>query len=187
MSDLPKHTEKIFETLSKGGFISANSSNSEMHNFYQSIDENFDVLYDYFKTIGFRLERGDDYFHFTRFENKADIERKLETAYKWIDVLDFFKTVNSSFGPGTRLSPSAIAEQCKVNSELKLKLESMKKLTGDDNLTARVRKLLELLKNDEMVELENELLDSWKVLSSIKYIERLIEIINVSEEDETVN
>ncbi len=185
MSTLPKDTERIFETLSKGGFISSNSSNAEMSDLYNSVSENFDALEEYFGAIGFRLEAGNDYFHFTRFEIKAEMERKLENAYKWIDLLDFFKTYNPSFGPGLKLSPSSIAEQCKVNSELKLKLDGMKKMTGEDNLPARIRKLLETLEKDDFVEIENEDLDSWKVLDSIHYLERLVELINIPSDDET--
>jgi hypothetical protein len=185
MNGLPKHTEKIFETLSKGGFISANSSQAEMRELYDCIYTHFDVLFNYFVAIGFRLEPGNEYYHFTRTEIKADIERKLGVAYKWIDILDFFKTVNPAFGAGTRLSPSALAEQCKVNSELKLKLESMKKLTNEGNLPDRIRKLLEILKDDRFVEIENEDLDNWRVLDAIHYVERLIELINIPEEDET--
>ncbi|MBK6836127.1 MAG: hypothetical protein IPG89_18395 [Bacteroidetes bacterium] len=103
---------------------------------------------------------------------------------KWIDIYDFFKAVNPSFGPGAKLSPSHIAEQCKVNSELKMKLESMRKLTGEDNIVARIKKLIEILRKDEFVELESELLDNWKVLSSIHYIENFISLINIPEENE---
>jgi hypothetical protein len=185
MSTLPKYTERIFETLSKGGFISSNSSNTEMCDLYNTVSENFEVLEEYFGAIGFRLEAGNEYYHFTRYEIKADIERKLENAYKWIDLLDFFKTYNPAFGPSMKLSPSAIAEQCKVNSELKLKLDGMKKITGDENLPGRIRKLLETLKKDDFVELENEDLDAWKVLTSIHYLERLVELINIQGDDET--
>lgn len=185
MNGLPKHTQKIFETLSKDSFISANSNLTEMRELYECISTNFDVLFDHFMAIGLRLESGNDYYHFTRPETKVEIERKLTIAYKWIDILDFFKTIDPAFGAGTRLSPSALAEQCKVNSELKLKLESMKKITGEDNLPGRIRRLLEILKDDNFVEIENEDLDNWRVLDAIHYIERLIEIINIPEEDET--
>lgn len=187
MSQLPKETAKIFEILSKGSFISSNSSRSEMRDLYESLESAFDDLKEYFVTINFDLERGDDYFYFTRPEIKVDIERKLEAAYKWIDILDFFKSVNPSFGPGFKLSPSAIAEQCKVNSDLKLKLEGMRKITGDENIVQRIKKLIIELKKDEFVELENELLDIWKVLDSIRYVENLILLINIPIEDETAH
>lgn len=184
MSALPKHTVKIFETLGKGGFISSNSSKSEIRELYDIVEDNFEELFEYFEAINFKLERGNEYFYFSRNETKVELERKLENAYKWIDIYDFFKAVNPSFGPGAKLSPSAIAEQCKVNSELKLKLEGMRKLTGDDNIVSRIKKLIDILRKDEFVELENELLDIWKVLSSIHYIENFISLINLPEEDE---
>lgn len=187
MNQLPKDTAKIFEILNKGSFISSNSSRSEMRDMYQSLDNSFDDLKDYFQTINFDLERGSDYFYFTRPEIKVEIERKLETAYKWIDILDFFKAVNPTFGPGSKLSPSSIAEQCKVNSDLKLKLEGMRKITGDENIVQRIKKLILELKKDEFVELENELLDVWKVLDAIRYVENLISLINIPMEDETAN
>lgn len=185
MNSLPKHTVKIFETLSKGAFISSNSNNADMRDLYDAIDNSFETLFDYFNAINFRLERGNEYFYFSRPEIKVEIERKLESAYRWIDILDFFKAVNPAFGSGAKLSPSAIAEQCKVNSDLKLKLEGMRKLTGDDNLVTRIKKLIEILKKDDFVELENELLDIWKVLASIHYIENLILLINIPEDNET--
>ena len=185
MNQLPKQTAKIFETLSRGIFISSNSNESETHELYDVIDKNFDPLYDYFISINFNLERGNEYFYFSRPENKADIERKLEQTYKWIDILDFFKAYNSAFGPGAKLSPTAIVEQCKVNAELKAKLEGLRKYTGEDSLTQRMRKLMELLKKDGFVELESELLETWKVLSSIHYLENLIQLINIPIENET--
>ncbi len=184
MSNLPIHTVKIFETLGKGGFISSNSSKSDTRELYDIIDTNFETLLDYFDAINFKLERGNEYFYFSRNETKVEVERKLDSAYKWIDIYDFFKAVNPSFGPGAKLSPSHIAEQCKVNSELKMKLESMRKLTGEDNIVARIKKLIEILRKDEFVELESELLDNWKVLSSIHYIENFISLINIPEENE---
>ena len=33
---------------------------------------------------------------------QIDLERKIEQAFKWIDILDFFKTFNNSFGSGSR-------------------------------------------------------------------------------------
>jgi hypothetical protein len=185
MNILPKQTVKIFETLSKGQFISSNSSNSDAKELYECIDSNFEPLFEYFAAINFQLERGNEYFHFSRTETKVDLERKIENAYRWIDILDFFKAVDPSFGAGSRVSPSAIAEQCKVNSELKMKLEAMKKITGEDNLVARIRKLLDNLKRDDFVELENEMLDSWKVLTSIHYIESIIQLLTLNEENET--
>jgi len=95
----PKYTAEIFEILSKGQFISSNSTDRFIRTLYTIIDEddNFEFLFNYFKSIHFVLEKGDQYFYFSRKESKVNLERKLEIAYKWIDILDFLKTFNNSF------------------------------------------------------------------------------------------
>ena len=77
---VPKHTSDIFEILSKGQFICSNSTRDSTRKLYNIIDEHFDDLYDYFKAINLVLEKGDEYYMFTRMENKTDLERKLEAA-----------------------------------------------------------------------------------------------------------
>jgi hypothetical protein len=37
---------------------------------------------------------------FSRNEKNADLERKIEKAFGWINTLDFFKTFDSSFDVG---------------------------------------------------------------------------------------
>ena len=75
--EAPKHTATIFEILSKGQFICSNSSDELIRKLYNTIDEeqNFEFLYEYFLNINFILERGNEYFYFSRMENKIDLER----------------------------------------------------------------------------------------------------------------
>ena len=87
-----KYTEEIFNILSKGGFISANSVSSAIKRYYDAIEEDLAEYYEYYKGIGFYLEGGDGYYMFTRQEAKVDLERKLEAVLKWIDYLSFLKT-----------------------------------------------------------------------------------------------
>src|ERR1700761_9614722 len=95
-----RYTADIFETLSKGKFICSNSVEDNSRKLYAVVDENFDDLYTYFMAIGFVLERGDEYFHFSRNEVKASMESKIEQAYRWVDVVDFFMAFNNGFAPG---------------------------------------------------------------------------------------
>ena len=87
-----KQTAEIFEILSKGGFISSDSTNPNIRQLYTVIEDNQSELYDFFAAINFVLESGNEYYYFSRRENKVDLERKLEIAVRWIDVLDFIKT-----------------------------------------------------------------------------------------------
>jgi len=172
----------VFELLSKGGFICSNSSKAQIQKLYNYIDENFDELDAYFIEINYILTQGDEYYHFTRPEQKVDMTRKLEQAFRWIDIVDFFKSYDSSFGSGYRFEPQEISVQLKVNATLKSKLKALRKYTQTDNELDGIRKLVERLRSDGFVELENEISDSYKVLASFSYLEALILNINLSEE-----
>jgi len=83
------YKKDVFEHLAKGAFICSNSSNQQIQKLYDFIEENFEDLESYFGEINFFLLQGDEYYYFSRPEQKVDITRKLEQAYRWIDIVDF--------------------------------------------------------------------------------------------------
>lgn len=183
MSSQNKYTADIFEMLSKGKFICSNSVEDSNRRLYNVVEENFDELYTYFTAIGFVLEKGDEYFYFSRNEVKAQLENKIEQAYRWIDVVDFFMAFNSSFAPGFRFTASDVAQHLKVDASLKDKLEIMKRLTGDGKYDERISNLIEKqLCIPGFAELENELTNEYKVLASFNYLKELIVSIQIQEE-----
>ena len=182
---VPPQTARIFELLSKGQFICSNSTDDEIKKLYNIIEDanNFDDLYDYFLQINFILEKGDEYFHFSRQESKASLENKIGRAYQWIDLVDFFKTYDNSFGSGTRISPHDILVRLNTDIELEEKLTALKKYAGDkDNYNEIIGRLFELMEKDTFMELDNPISNTYKVLSSFKYLEELILTINLPEE-----
>ena len=192
---ITKYTAEIFEILSKGNFISANSSDPLIQKLYAIIDEeeNFEALHDYFGGIKFQLERGDDYFYFSRNVPKATLEKKLEAAYKWIDIVDFFKTFDSAFGVGFRFTSADINVKLKTDTDLKNKLDSLQKTFGRKNQAGETKKtsysdvinrLVDQLRSQNFVELQDEVLKNYKVLTSFRYLEELILRIDIAEEIE---
>lgn len=181
---VPPQTSDIFEILGKGQFINSNSSNKTVSDLYKVIEEeqNFEALHEYFRSINFNLEKGDEYFYFSRIENKADLERKIESAFKWIDIIDFLKTYDNSFGAGFRFTPSDILVRIKIDAELETKLEGLKKYTGKDSYNDIIEKILKDLVSDTFIELENEITHQYKVLAAFKYLEQLILTIHIPEE-----
>jgi hypothetical protein len=186
--NVPRQTGEIFELLSKGQFICSNSSDSRISKLCEILDdnENFETLYEYFYSINFILEKGDEFYCFSRKdESKADLERKLETAYKWIDIVDFFKTFDNAFASGYSFSPAKIAVEISVHAVLKNKVDGLKSILKMDEKTPypeAVNKIVETLCKDGFAEMENEILKSYKVLSSFKYLEELINSINIPDE-----
>jgi hypothetical protein len=186
--NVPKQTGEIFEILSKGQFICSNSSDVRMSKLYDIIsdEDNYELLYDYFLSINFVLEKGDEYFYFSRKnESRADIERKLEAALRWIDIVDFLKTFDNSFGSGFSFSPSEAAVRISVDAYLKNKADNIRCILKIDEKVSYidlVTKIADMLCKDGFMETENELLHSWKVLSSFKFLEELINNINIPNE-----
>ena len=186
--NVPRQTGEIFEILSSGQFICSNSADSRISKLYDIIDDadKYEELFDYFSAIGFTLEKGDEFYYFSRKnETKTDLERKLETACKWIDILDFFKTFDNAFGSGYSLSPQEVSVKIKVDAVLKNKADGLRKVLKMDDKTPYdevVTKTIDNLCKDGFAEMENEILKSYKILSSFKYLEELVTIINIPEE-----
>jgi len=182
--EVPVQTAEIFKILSKGQFISSNSSDKTMCNLYNVIEEeqNFENLFEYFISINFVLEKGDEYFYFSRPETKVDLENKIEAAFRWIDIIDFLKTFDNSFSAGYRFTPSEILVRIKTDAELETKLDGLKKYADKEKHQDILDKILKKLIDDTFIELENEITHQYKVLTSFKYLEKLILTINIPDE-----
>ena len=177
-----RYTEEIFNILSKGGFISANSISPLVKRCYDLIEEDLPAYYEYYKGIGYLLEGGDGYYYFSRREQRADLERKLESLSRWIDYVSFLKTFNTAFGPGYLFRAADIEIQISCDVELK---EKASRLFPDKKIYSEVvDKLVKELLSMGFVERENEIDGTLKVLTSFHYIEDLIDCITISEEAE---
>jgi hypothetical protein len=185
--NVPKQTGEIFEILSSGQFICSNSADARTSKLYDIIDdsEKYELLYDYFSAIGFILEKGDEFYYFSRKnESKADLERKLETACKWIDILDFFKTFDNAFVSSYSFTTQEIVVRIKVDPVLKSKADGLRKVLKLDDKTPYnevVTKVVDSLCKEGFAEIENEILKSYKILASFKYLEELVNNINIPE------
>jgi len=186
--NLPRQIGEIFEILSSGQFICSNSADSRITKLYDIIDDadKYDTLYDYFSAIGFILEKGDEFYYFSRSgDSKADLERKLEAACRWIDILDFFKTFENAFGSGYSFTTQEITVKIKVDAVLKSKADNLRKVLKMDDKTPYddvVVKVVENLCKEGFAEMENEILKIYKIMSSFKYLEELVMNINIPEE-----
>lgn len=182
---IPNSTGAIFEYLQKGLFISSNSVNETVRDLYDQTDDHFESLSLFFSQIGYTLERGNEYFYFSRTEPRITLEQKILRAYYWIDVLDFFKTYDETFGPGYRFQPEQILVETNINVMLQNKLDGIRKHFSDKDVRKDIlENMIRQLTKDSFLELENEKTNTYKVMSSWHYLERLIESINIYDETE---
>ncbi len=180
---IPDHTAEIFDCLQKGQFISSNSTNEETRDLYDMIDDDFEALSVFFSQIGCTLERGNEYFYFSRTEPRTTLEQKILRAYYWIDVLDLFKTYDETFGPGYRFQPEQILVEANINVMLQNKLDGIRKHFSDKDIRKEVlENMIRQLTKESFLELENEKTNTYKVMASWNYLERLVESINIYED-----
>jgi len=182
--NVPKQTSDIYEILNKGQFICSNSTHLQVRKLFEVIeeDDNYDILCQYFFQIKLILEKGDEYYYFSRIESKVDLERKLENAFRWIDIIDFFKTYDNAFTSGYSFTAHDILVRLKVDAVLKSKLDGLKKWSNTEAYQDSINEIIKMLCKDGFAEPENEILKSFKVLSSFRYLENLIDSIHIPEE-----
>ena len=184
-SSMRNNTQRIYERLSRGEFLSVDSTNSAVRHLYEDIEENMDDYADYFKEIGLRLEGGNGYFYLSRTaENKQAIESKLESFSKWLDYLDFLKCYNQSFTAGYQFRKSNLIEQISLDIELKEKAGHLFKKYGVGSNLEIVNKLLQEMGNMGFAECISEQDETYKVTSAFRYAEELVNMIQIANEDE---
>jgi hypothetical protein len=182
--NLPRQTHEIFSIMARGHFISSNGSKDNMSRLYDIINnpENFDRLQAYFNIIRYNIERGNNYFYFSRInEANSIIEQKLETFERYIDVIDLFASMNNKVTIGSRFRPSEIAEECNANVRLKQKLQKIP-MYRSETLLNKVRDICNLMTRDSFLELEDEQTESYKVLDAYAYLLDMINAISIYEE-----
>ena len=179
------NTQRIYERLSRGEFLSVDSSDTSIRHLSEDIEENFDNYADFFKEIGLQLEAGNGYFFFSRIgEGKQSIEQKLESFSKWLDYLDFLKTYNQSFTAGYQFRKSHLIEQISLDIELKEKAGHLYKKYGAGSYLEIVNKLLQEMQGMGFAECISEQDESFKITSAFHYAEELVNMIQIANEDE---
>lgn len=179
------NTQRIYERLNHGEFLSVDSSDTSIRHLYEDIEENFDDYADFFKDIGLQLEAGNGYFFFSRIgEGKQSIEQKLESFSKWLDYLDFLKTYNQSFTAGYQFRKSYLIEQISLDIELKEKAGHLYKKYGAGSYLEIVNKLLQEMQGMGFAECISEQDESFKITSAFHYAEELVNMIQIANEDE---
>ena len=179
------NTQRIYERLNHGEFLSVDSSDTSIRHLYEDIEVNFDDYADFFKEIGLQLEAGNGYFFFSRIgEGKQSIEQKLESFSKWLDYLDFLKTYNQSFTAGYQFRKSHLIEQISLDIELKEKAGHLYKKYGAGSYLEIVNKLLQEMQGMGFAECISEQDESFKITSAFHYAEELVNMIQIANEDE---
>ena len=171
----PKQTPEIFSILSKGNFISSNGSKGKLYEVI-SYEDNFHILKEFFGHTGYILEHGHNYYYFSQLEETNTLmEKKLEQFAYYIDVMDFFSSMDTKPTVGTRYRVTQIAEECFSNERLKQKILAL----------SRKEKMV-----DKVAEIAGDLTTGGffeQVMDAIHYLEQVISLITIEDDGEQTN
>ena len=177
------NTQQIFERLSKGGFLSVDSTDQEVKHMYEDIEENFADYETYFLELGLRLESGDGYYYFARtHEGKQTIEQKLQSFAQWVDIFDFLKTYDIAFSTGFQFRSTHILER--INLDIELRDKARKLFRKQKTNQEIVDKLISELTTMGFAELINEEDGTYKVTAAFRYAEDMVNLITIYNEEE---
>jgi hypothetical protein len=182
MNNIPKQTPEIFSILSRGQFISSNGSKGKLYDVI-SFENNYAVLKEFFEHTGYTLEHGHNYYFFSQpDEANLSVEKKLEQFAYYIDVMDFFSSMDQKPTVGTRYRITQIAEECFSNERLKQKIIA---LSRREKMVDKVAEIANDLALSGFFEQEDE--DTYKVMDAIHYLEQVISLITIDEDGEQKN
>jgi hypothetical protein len=182
MSTIPKQTPEIFNILSRGQFISSNGSRGKLYDII-CYEDNFAMLKEFFSHTGYTLEHGHNYFYFSQpDEPNISVEKKLEQFAYYIDVMDFFSSMDQKPTVGTRYRITQIAEECFSNERLKQKVLA---LSRREKMVDKVAETANDLTQSGFFEQEDD--DTYKVMDAIHYLEQVISLITIDDDGEQAN
>jgi len=177
MTNIPKQTPEIFNILSRGHFISSNGSRGRLYDIIHH-QENYQLLKELFNHTGYVLESGHNYYYFSQPEEpNQSIEKKLEQFVYYIDVMDFFSSMDQKPTVGTRYRVTQIAEECFSNERLKQKIVA---LSRREKMVDKVSEIANDLAQSGFFEQEDD--DTYKVMDAIHYLEEVISLITIEED-----
>ena len=167
------NTQQIFERMSKGGFLSVDSTDQEVKHLYDDIEENYADYEAYFSELGLKLESGDGYYYFAR---------NQESFAQWVDILDFLKTYDITFSSGFQFRSTHILER--INLDVELRDKARKLFRKQNNNQDIVEKLINELATMGFAELINEEDGTYKVTAAFRYAEDMVNLITIYNEEE---
>lgn len=165
----PKYTQEIFETLSKGHFICANSPDKQQLRLYDACENATDNLREYFAPLGFNLEMGLGYFYFSKELNEQQTETKLENIMVLLDLVHLMLQFDENFSVNYRTSPIALAAHARDNIVIRTMIEKLKGFSSKD-ISKACDDIFKRLEKDGFIALEDEYERRYVVLSAYNYL-----------------
>lgn len=167
---LPSQSAEIFDRLSKGLFISKNAPSTPATDLYRIVESHFESYQAYFQVIGFQLERGDDYFYFSKNETRGQVEDKAEKLFRYLDGLEILFFIQPSLAPGQKFSLLPHADTLARNKSIRKKCLLLPGKVAQEEPIDRVRNFCKSLEKESLLHALDEQQNQFLVLDAFQYL-----------------
>ena len=169
--EAPAVARRLFARLCRGEnrLLSHNGPNDDA-DLYRQVedDDNEQACREFFRVLGFRLQKGDGCYYFTaEDEPQINLEAKLEKVIRLIRLLDFLSTHIENFGEGVIFSAATLGARC--NGDPKAERFLLETRPGV-NFSERLDGLLQSLVRQGYLSEYDPTRQEYRVLSAIHYL-----------------
>lgn len=180
--EAPSVARRLFSRLCKGDnlLLSRNGPDAD-DDLFRQVEAEESLCQRYFELLGFRLQRGDNYYYFTSDDDpQANLEAKLDRIVRLVRLLDFFTTHVETFGDGQIFSAVGLAARC--NGDTKAERFLLEQGRGGGNNQERLDTILQGLVRQGFLSAYNTERQEYRVLSAINYLFEFADRIEILEE-----
>ncbi|MBE6257359.1 MAG: DUF4194 domain-containing protein [Prevotella sp.] len=178
--------KEIWDRLSKGKFICANSQEYMQRQLYNSLLENEDEYRSFFAEIGYTLDHGRDYYQFCRDVSADNIDNSLNGIKKYLVLCNILKAWREDFFVGLDFRKTSFLEAIAEDPDLLMKVREFSK---KENYKEIVNDILSTLRQDGFIErVSDDEAETYFVTSAFNYIEDIFNntiIYNEGQDNET--
>jgi hypothetical protein len=182
--EAPPIARRLFSRLCKGDnlVLSRNGppEDADLFEEIERLEANGEPCKRYFEVLGFRLQRGDNYYYFTVDEEpQTNLEAKLDRMIKLVRLLDFFSTQVESFAEGQIFSATSLAARCNGDTRAERFLQEMGKGASNQE---RLDNILQALVRQGYLSEYDTTRQQYRVLSAINYLFDFADRIEIQDE-----
>jgi hypothetical protein len=165
----PSIVRRVFARLCKGdNLILSRNGSGEDADLFRQLEAEEQSCKDYFAHLGFRLERGDNFYFFAaEDEPRVNLDGKLDRLIWLVRLLDFLSTHIENFGEGVIFSAATLAARCNGDARAERFLHETAK--GSIYLE-RLEYLLQFLLSHGYLSEFDASRQEYRVLSAINYL-----------------
>jgi len=175
--NLPSDTQRIFDHLRQGHFLSANSQQPHEQALYQAVQRHEAELRAYFAPLGLMLKSGNGYVYFAQVQTETRIREQVDRMGRWFEGYFFLKSWDPKLGPGTLLEVPQMVEEMSEQPALRKLLRELTLKGNPSSLEARLIAFFRTWERASLLQQTRETPLTYQVLNAFDFMDQLIRAI----------